>query len=106
MDKSTISIVALTASFLGISAIALIVIYAVDNQTGHTAMDPYLALVVFMPVLATGSTGIAILKKRQLPLWPCTLAIATGCIGIMLLLYLDKTNTLLQYDIWLKRGMP
>ncbi len=69
-------------------------------------MDPYLALVVFVPVLATGSTGIVILNKRQLPLWPCVLAIAAGCIGIILLLYLDKTNTLLQYDVWLKRGMP
>ena len=72
--------------FFGLTVIAAILVYANVNGSGHTAFNPYSALMVFGPV--TIVVGVVV-----------------GVIGSGLLVYLDRSNTLLQYEIWIQRGM-
>jgi hypothetical protein len=98
--------VILIALMAGIVTIAVIAINVLQDACVHTAVDPYAALAVFIPVLLVGIVEVILLKRRGLPIWPGILTTAVGCIGILLLLFLDRTNTLVQYEVWLQRGMP
>ena len=78
--------------------------YLVINKSGHTSFDPYILLIIFIPSILISSYYIFSSDKFISVI--AILSIATGLTGIILLMYLDFTNSLLQYDIWIKRGMP
>ena len=89
------------------SALALILAigaYAVLNESSHTGMDPYDSYWIFIPLLITGIvfTTVAPNKKRTDGVW----AVTIGLSGILLILYLDRTNALLEYGRWIERGVP
>lgn len=82
-----------------------IIAYTLDNESGHTGIDPYLALVVFVPAAVTGVIQLALSGSLGLPRWPGLAAVFFSVFGIGLLVYLDVSNTLLQYEVWVSRGL-
>lgn len=98
--------VARAAFMIGSAAIVALAAWGFGNTSGHTSIDPALTLIVFLPVLITGLVyRYAGSDGRRGKLWG-TLAVFAGLAGILLLLYLDWSCTLLQYETWIERGMP
>lgn len=94
------------AFLIGSTAIAALAAHAVTNSSGHTSLDPWMALLVFLPVALTGLLNrLTCSEQGCRALWGY-LAIAAGLAGVLLLAYLDLSGTLLQYEAWIERGMP
>tara|TARA_B100000959_G_C14828407_1_gene560819 strand:- start:543 stop:872 length:330 start_codon:yes stop_codon:yes gene_type:complete len=91
--------------FFGLTVIAAILVYANVNGSGHTAFNPYSALMVFGPVTIVGILHLSLIRCGGIVRWCSILAVVVGVIGSGLLVYLDRSNTLLQYEIWIQRGM-
>lgn len=91
------------AALAGLVTIIGIVVFAVQNSSGHTGINPYAALVVFVPVTLI---GIVIPESSDVPEWVSIFTVVIGVAGMLLLIFLNKSNTLLQYDVWIQRGMP
>ncbi len=91
------------ANILGLLTILGLVAYTVQNSSGHTSVNPYALLGVFIPLLIL---GLVFYKQIQPRKWPSIISIVIGLVGIALLIYFDKADILLQYDVWIKRGMP
>jgi len=98
------------ATALGTVAIALTVAYTLQNTSGHTSFEPRILLLLFVPLMALGSLCFA--KRHLLPnISRASLcALAVGFAGttliVTLIVTLDRTNTLVQYERWIQRGMP
>ena len=92
-----------SAGFFTLSAILT---YAAYNHSGHTGSDPYHALTVFVPIGVMGLICLLIASHSQFHQWLSVSAIIVGFLGVMLLVYLDQSNTLLRYEVWIDRGMP
>ncbi len=106
MKEKILAFAPAVAIVIGLMALGILGMYTLDNQSGHTGADPYVALYVFIPVLIAGVLcGIARFRVRG-SITRSVYAIVIGCIGIIFLIYLDKSSTLLQYSVWLLRGMP
>lgn len=75
--------------------------YIQGSNSNHTSFEPWLLLVVFVP---TTIFGVAALRAK--PRLAGVFAILIGIAGIAILAYIDATNTMVQYDRWLQRGMP
>lgn len=90
---------------IGLVVIAAMVFYSIQNKTGHTAFDPYLANLVFIPIAFSGLFSVLNLLKQGKPVKLAVISLVVGVAGILFLVYLDKTNTLLNYQVWLDRGM-
>ena len=91
---------------VGFLTLCAILAYAAQNHSGHTGLNPYLALAVFVPL---GITGLSFLLMIPCPWrhhWLSVSAILIGLFGVMFLVYLDQSNTLLRYEVWIDRGMP
>ena len=87
-----------------VSTLALIIIitlwlYVLKNNSGHTGFNLNWLYLFFIPLTLF---GIIKIKNNKLAIT----SIFLGILGIGSLAYLDKTNTLLQYNIWVERGMP
>jgi len=80
--------------------------WAAWDDSRHTGVDPWLALVLFVPVAVAGLAHVAVARRWRLSRRLGLLALAVGGAGIGLLLYLDRTDALLQYEVWIERGMP
>ncbi len=106
MKETVLTIVPAVAIVIGLIVIGTTGIYAFTNDSGHTGVSPYLALAVFIPVVITGAVCTFVRMKVRGSLVCSLLAVLIGCGGIVLLIYLDRSNILLQYDVWLLRGMP
>lgn len=106
MKETVLTIIPAVAIAIGLIVIATIVIYTFTNGSGHTGASPYQALAVFIPVVITGAVCVFIRMKVRGSLACSLFAVLIGCVGIAMLIYLDRSNTLLQYDVWLLRGMP
>ena len=104
--KNLAKVITAFATFTGIAVIGLLVLYLIQNDSGHTGFDPYLALFAFVPITIVGLAHLAFLRFGGLAGWFATLAIIVGISGMGLLVYLDRSNTLLQYEAWIERGMP
>lgn len=91
-------------SLLGAAAIAAMLAYAAGNASGHTSFNPWSLLAIFVPLLAAGilSRGWRGSSHRRSSLF----AILIGGAGIALLTWFDLGNVLLQYEVWIRRGMP
>ena len=86
--------------------VAVIGLYALSNTSGHTGVNLYASYVIFMPAVILGIVIVAVAGFRKQLLLPGIFLFAGGMLGILLVLYLDQSNTLMQYDTWIKRGMP
>ncbi len=104
--KSIATTFMIVASLAGIAALVVIVAYTIQNDSGHSSFNPYLALVIFVPILAFGLAYFLSFRGTPGAKWCGILAVIVGIAGIALLVYLDRTNTLLQYEVWIHRGMP
>ncbi len=94
------------AALAGLAAIAAILVYARRNGSGHTGMSPYVALALFVPVVVAGALHLTLLRGSGAAKWCGVCAILVGIAGVGLLVYLDQSNTLVQYEVWIERGMP
>lgn len=90
-----------------------IFVYSILNRSGHTGVEPFLSLIVFGPAIALGAAVLAARKKsrstsesKHLSSRAALFALATGLFGAGLVTWLDQTDRLVQYERWLKRGMP
>ncbi len=106
MSKKAMTVISVAAGVVGLAAVGGIVWYAAQNDSGHTGANPWLALVVFVPAALVGVLHLVARRHRRLPAWPGMAAMVIGCGGVGLLVYLDWSNTLLEYGVWLDRGMP
>jgi TctA family transporter len=87
----------------GLVTIFTIVWYTIQNDSGHTGFNPYNCLVVFLPLIVLGVTGL-LSRKAPIFSWKSGLApLVVGLVGVSLLIYLDVSNTLLPYDVWARR---
>ena len=91
---------------LGIVAIALIAGYAARNSSGHTGWEPLTSLILFVPLAVVGAVCFAMLHRFTGIARASVCAFAVGLAGIALIVTLDRTNRLVQYDRWIHRGMP
>ena len=85
---------------LGIVAIVVISVYAVRNSSAHTGWEPFTAYLLFVPLAIAGGGSL----KKIGP--AAAVAFAVGLAGIALIVWLDRTNRLVQYERWIERGMP
>jgi hypothetical protein len=85
-----------------LAAFAALTAYTIHNDSGHTAFDPWLLSLLFVPSLIIGSTALPFRRTR----FPAILTLASAIAGLALLFYLDHFNVLVQYDRWIERGMP
>ncbi|HEY1173826.1 MAG TPA: hypothetical protein VGH19_20845 [Verrucomicrobiae bacterium] len=93
-------------TFLGLAAIAFIVGYSIDNRSGHTGWEPLIALFLYLPLALVGMVCFA-LRRRFAGIAAVSIsAIVVGLVGATLVITLDRTNQLVQYERWLQRGMP
>ena len=79
--------------------------YAMSNTSGHSSLNPYLGLFIFGPITAVGLTGLVLADVRSTRHYS-TAVVIVGAAGIVLLVYFDISNSLLQYEEWTRRGMP
>ncbi len=92
-------------SMIGLSSTTLVCLgrYIYRNKTNHTGMDPWLAIPIFIASLLIGLMAFrADGKSRKLPI----LLLLLGVVGIAALFAVDHFNIMLEYNKWLKRGMP
>jgi hypothetical protein len=94
------------STFSGLAVIAAILVYVIMNDSGHTGLNPYSALMVFGPVTIAGILHLSFIRCGGIARWCSILAVVVGIMGSGLLVYLDHSNTLLQYEVWIQRGMP
>jgi hypothetical protein len=97
------------ACIAGLGSIATIVAllgYLRGNNSGHTGMNPYVALLVFAPSLAFGTANMIVNRNPWKNLWTGIIPTLSGGFGTAFLIYLDKANVLLEYSTWIRRGMP
>jgi len=95
-----------SSAALGLLSLALIAGYAARNSSGHTGWEPFTSLLLFVPLALGGGLGFA-LRHRCPGLARAGLgALAVGLAGLVLIITLDRTNRLVQYDRWIQRGQP
>ncbi len=106
MKERLQTLIMMVSSAAGLAAVAGIVSYVLRNDSGHTGFSPYLALGVFIPASLAGLIQLQFLRTPGSARRWAVMAILTGIGGICLLVYLDLSNTLLEYGVWCRRGMP
>ena len=92
--------------FTGFFMTGALVIYTIYNDSGHTGIDPYRLLVVFVPVAIIGLIHLCVVRSPGHHRWLAASAFTIGLLGAVFLVFLDRSNTLLQYEVWIERGMP
>ena len=95
-----------TSAGLGVSAIVLIGGYAASNGSGHTGWEPFASFILFVPLAFIGGVLLALRGRFVGIARPSAFALAVGLAGVVLIVCLDRTNRLVQYDRWVQRGMP
>lgn len=93
-----------TSAALGVIAIVFIVGYTARNSSGHTGWEPFTSFILFVPLVVTGAIC---LRQRFAGLArPGVCALVVGLAGVALVITLDRTNRLVQYERWIHRGHP
>ncbi len=91
---------------LGAIALMLIAGYAAGNRAGHSGWEPFTALFLFIPIALLGAGSCLKRQKCAGVARASVCAVAIGLGGIALIVTLDRTNRLVEYERWLNRGMP
>lgn len=92
------------AEVVQLAVLAGLTAYAASNDSGHTGFDPYLLFTLFAPLSLLGT--IVWVRDSERRSNQLAGMIITGLLGMALIVILDQTNTLVEYERWLKRGMP
>ena len=71
------------------------------SDSNHTGFEPWLLVSVFLPTVVLG-----VLAFGRRFIVAGLLAMLLGAVGMAVLTYIDRTNTMVQYERWLSRGMP
>ena len=90
----------------GFFTLCAILAYVAYNHSGHTGFNPCHALSVFVPMGFMGLICLLIASHSQFHHWLSVSAILVGFLGVLFLISLDQSNTLLRYEVWIDRGMP
>ena len=82
--------------------------YAISNQSGHSALDIYrepLYLQILALIVSLISLGLDWFKIRQFSkISIANLISSLG--GVLFIIFLDVTGLLLEYNSWIRSGMP
>jgi hypothetical protein len=97
----SLQIVTLAAAATSAWVIYEIFAYIHSSNSNHTSFEPWLLVIVFIPTVVFGVVAIG---RRFVAAG--LLAMLIGASGLAVLTYIDRTNTMVQYDRWLSRGMP
>ena len=81
---------------------SVLLIYLRGHDSNHTGFEPWELSLFFVPTAILGFVTF----RRRLLRWGALFALFLGTGGILLLAYIDYFNVLVQYDRWLRRGMP
>jgi hypothetical protein len=100
---SVVGVVCWIAAVASCLTAAPLLWYLHQNQSNHTAFEPWLLSFVFVP---TTIVGIVHLSRTRRVTLSGAIAFVIGVLGFTLLIYIDQTNRMLQYERWLSRGMP
>ena len=91
---------------LGVVSIGFVAAYAARNGSGHTSWEPFTLLILFVPLAVVGSACFT-MRHRLIGVARVSIcALLVGLAGVTLVITLDRTNRLVQYDRWVHRGMP
>jgi hypothetical protein len=90
----------------GLLTICALLIYTAQNHSGHTGLNPYHAITAFISLGITGLIYLLTIRCLGYQRWLSVSAILIGLLGVTVLVWLDRSNTLLQYEVWIERGMP
>jgi len=91
---------------LGVIAITFIAGYAFRSSSGHTGWEPFTSFILFVPLALVGTVCFAMRRRFAGVARASVCALAVGLAGVALIVTLDRTNRLVQYDRWIHRGMP
>lgn len=89
----------------GVALLGLFILYTITNTTGQTAFNPYWGLLFFIPQALLGIWIIFFSADKHHTYRYSAIALLVGLAGIALLVYLDTSNTLVEYNTWLQRHM-
>jgi hypothetical protein len=95
-----------TSAAAGVIAIVLIGGYAARNDSGHTGWEPFTSFILFVPLAVIGGVLLTLRGLFVGITRPSAFALAVGLAGVILIVCLDRTNRLVQYNRWVQRGMP
>lgn len=86
-----------------VAAVLLIALAAYErtNKSGHTGADPLWAAYLLIPTMLLSTWSL--IQRSSYIAW---IAFSIAATGIAYIIYLDRTNTLVEYHRWIKRGMP
>lgn len=90
----------LAAAALGGITIVAMLWYVMHSDSPHTAFDPYGTFAIFLPLGMAAAAAFKTNRKAS------AVALTVAIFGIALVVVLDQTNRLVQYDRWVNRGMP
>lgn len=91
---------------LGVVAIALIVGYTARNDSGHTGWEPFTSFILFVPLAVAGAICFSLRHRFTGLARAGVCALFVGLAGVALIITLDRTNRLVQYERWIHRGHP
>ena len=91
---------------VGFGIVIALMGYVLINPSHHTAWNPYALYIVLIPLFVIGLISSVVHRNKWPQLVPALLLILASLAGLVLILVLDKTNHLLQYEEWVRRGMP
>ncbi len=91
---------------LGFCVDAAICGYVMINPSHHMAVNPQGIYLVLVPLFAVGFISAFKNRRERSQLLPAVLLGLVSLSGMILIQVLDKTNHLLQYEEWVRRGMP
>src|SRR5688572_9672573 len=89
-----------SSALLGVIAIGLVAGYAARNDSGHTGWEPFTSFILFVPLAVIGAVSLALRTRFSGIARPGAFALAVGLAGVVLIVCLDRTNRLVQYDRW------
>jgi len=87
----------------GVIAIVLIVAYTARNSSGHTGWEPFTAFILFGPLAVAGAICFSMRHRFAGIARPGVCALVVGLAGVALIITLDRTNRLVQYERWIQR---
>jgi len=91
---------------VGVIAVALIAGYAARNGSGHTGWEPFTSFILFVPLAIVGAICFSMRHRFAGIARPGVCALVVGLAGVALIITLDRTNRLVQYERWIQRGHP
>ncbi len=91
---------------VGLGVVIALLGYVLINPSHHTAWNPYTVYIVLVPLFVFGLILAILNRMNRSQFVPAILLSIISLTGIILVLLLDKMNRLLQYEEWVRRGMP